>query len=787
MADKIYGTVEPSIQGGEGYFTFSLDGLSTAKQMEKLIDLTEDLVKRIVGKDAESLKQQKAQTAAIEDSTDAIQSETEARKDSETEWRKSTQFISNIFHGRFGLAIDESSKGLTAFAGVVGFAYGKLENYGNSLGEGLKRGVAGSTFDLAIAAKSAGVSIATFTKALGESGGGFASLGNNATDGAMQFGSLVKSVRLATADVGNLGMNLDEMAVFTAQQTKTAIQQGFKGKAAQDVVIRNSRELGKELDVLASRTGKSVMELAQAAMKLSQDPIVANFVRSMRGGTKEVSASIQSFGASMNALFGEMGDKIGQDALQSAISGLPMVITDTGKNMLLAGTGIYEEIERQAKLAKAGNKITEQDQERLRDMVMKTVKSREQELAVLAQIPGAAGDSARQLLKMADQAEFYNSEEGKLERRRTDAAKQFNAELRSLQASLQELLIPFLKGLNSINWASVFQVISFIPRKIGEVMDFISGMIKMLPEGLVTALGDFGAVISTFGGAILGVGVLLGLVAVGAKLFNGALGIMGKGLSVLGVTTLPTYISKYAVVNKALDSFTASLMRASTAAKTGAGGFDRPGRSPGTTGGTKGKPNEPNKGTTATTNTPAPGSLSDWQKGSTASSQKPPAELSRKDKLYNMGRSAGSVIGKGGAVGIAGVITDQIAGALGGDTLSGKLMDTLSTGLMGAGTGMMMGNPYAAIGLGLGGLATGAYKNFFSDSATPISSEVTSQASAGDNPVLRAQLASVEQQKKQNDLMQESINEQAISNRLAAMGLGKDDDLARRVSAISFQ
>lgn len=782
MAEKITGTVEPSIQGGEGYFTFSLDGLSTAKQMEKLIGLTEDLVKRIVGKDAESLKEQKAQTAAINDNIAAIESETDARKVSDEQWRKSTQFINNIFHGRFGLALDDSSKGLTAFAGVVGFAYGKLENYGNALGEGLKRGVAGSTFDLAIAAKSAGVSIATFTKALGESGGGFASLGNNATDGAMQFGSLVKSVRLATADVGNLGMNLDEMAVFTAQQTKTAIQQGFKGKAAQDVVIRNSRELGKELDVLASRTGKSVMELAQAAMKLSQDPIVSNFVRSMRSGNKEVSAAIQSFGASMNALFGEMGDKMGQDALQSAISGLPMVITDTGKNMLLAGTGIYEELERQAKLAKAGNKITEQDQEKLRDMVMRTVKTREQEFAAYAQIPGAAGDSARALLKMADQAEFYNSEEGKLERKRADAAKQFNAELRSLQASLQELLIPFLKGLNSINWASVFQVISFIPRKIGEVMDFISGMIKMLPEGLVTALGDFGSVISKFGGAILGIGVLLGMVAVGAKLLNGALGIMGKGLSVLGVTTLPAYISKYAGVNKALDSFTAALLRAGTAAKTGGiGGAEIPGpgekkKKPRYKPGPDGKPvliSEPAKTTTIS----EPASKTEI-KGA--------PELSRKEKFYNVGKAAGSVLGKGGALGIASVITDQIADALGRDTVAGKLADTASSALLGAGTGFMFG-PKAALGMGVAGLATGAYKNFFSDSATPIAGDVTSQAAAGDNPVLAAQLAQIEQQKKQNDLMLESISEQAIANRLASMGLGKDDDLARRISAISFQ
>jgi len=808
MADRISGTVEPSIQGGEGYFTFSLDGLSTAKQMEKLIGLTEDLVKRIVGKDAESLKEQKAQTAAINASTDAIESETDARKDSEKEWINSTRFIKNIFHGQFGLALDESSKGLTAFAGIVGFAYGKLENYGKDLGEGLKRGVAGSTFDLAIASKSAGVSVTTFTKALGESGGAFASLGSGATDGAKQFGGLVKSVRLATADVGNLGMGLDEMAIFTAQQTKTAVQQGFKGKSAQDAVIRNSRELGKELDVLASRTGKSVMEMAQAAMKLSQDPIVANFVRSMKSGNREVSGAIQSFGASMNALFGEMGDKIGQDALQSAISGLPMVITDTGKNMLLAGTGIYEEIERQAQLAKAGNKITEQDQEKLRDMVMRTVKSREQELAAYAQIPGVVGDSARQLLKMADAASTYNSEENIRDRKRADSAKQFNAELRSLQASLQEMAIPLLKAINMIDWASVFQVISFIPRKIAEVMDFFGAIVKSLPEPLVTVFSAVGSVLSTFGSVILGVGVLLGMVAVGVKLFNGGIGILGKGLSVLGVTTLPTYITKYAIVNKALDSFTAALLKAASTAKNdGFGGFDRPQRNRGRRTGQGPNPADIPASQRKADGKDFPSKLPENAKGGNTSGKGPnpadipayqrkttgkdfPSKLPENAKggsiangLYGMAKIGGKLSIAGMATGLA---ADVTADMLGRETFWGKVADTVSTAAALGGTGAMTGNPWLAAGGAALGLGTGLYKNFYSDSASSMSGEITSQAASGDNPVLAAQLASIEQQKKQNDLMLESINEQAIANRIATMGLSKDDDLARRISAISF-
>jgi hypothetical protein len=788
----VTGTVEPSIQGGEGYFTFSLDGISTSKQMERLITLTEDMVKKVVGNDAESLKQQKEQTKAIEDSTDAIESETEARKDSTAEWRKSTQFVNNIFHGRFGLALDDSSKGLAAFAGTVGFLYAKLENYGNSLGEGLKRGVAGSTFDLAIAAKSAGVSIATFTKALGESGGGFASLGDNATDGAKQFGGLVKNVRRATADVGNLGMNLDEMAVFTAQQTKTAIQQGFKGKAAQDVVIRNSRELGKELDVLASRTGKSVLELAQAAMKLSQDPIVANFVRSMRGGGREVSASIQSFAASMRGLFGEEGDKLAQDALQSAISGLPLAITDTGKNMVLAGSGIYEELERQARKARSQEKITEQDQERLRDLVMKEVKGREQELAVLAQIPGAAGDSARALLKMADQAEFYNSEEGKRDRRRADSAKQFNAELRTLQASLQEMLIPLLKAINTIDWAAVFQVISYIPRKIGEAMDFLSGIIKSLPEPLVDVFSIVGSGLSTFGGLILGAGVLLGLLAVGAKLVSGALGLLGKGLGVLGVTTLPTYISKYAIVNKALDSFTAALMRAGAAAKIdGTGGVDRPQRN------RRGKntPGSTPAGTSAGKNTSGPNPADIPAAQRKASGQDFPSKLPENAKGGTASASSiSSKLSKGiGISAVAAIASDVASDMLGRDTFWGKIADTVGTTAAFAGTGAAVGSlglgfgaiP-GAIGGGLAGFGTSMYKNFFSDSAGSMSSDITSQAAEGDNPVLKAQLASIEQQKKTNDQMAELINEQATANRLASMGLGKDDDLARRVSNLSL-
>ena len=912
----ITGTVEPSQHGAEGYFTFSLDGMSTSKQMEKLIALTSELVKKTVGEDAESLKQLKEQTkavevntAALEDSADAITSEKDKRKKLDQEIGKSTLFISRIFHGNFGTALDDSSKGLAVFATSIGFAYAKLENYGNSLGEGLKRGIAGSTFDLAIAAKSAGVKIETFTKALSESGGGFASLGVNATDGAMQFGNLVKNVRLATAPVGNLGMNLDELSMFTAQQTKTAVLQGFKGKAAQDVVIKNSRSLGKELDVLASRTGKSVLELAQAAMKLSQDSVVTNFVRNMGGGNKQVSASIQSFAASMTGLFGDMGDKISTDAIQSAISGLPLAITETGQNVFIAGTGLYQEIERQAKLAKDGVKITEQDQEKMRDLVMQTSKVREKELAVLSQIPGAAGDSARQLLKMANAASTYNDADKVADRKRADAAKRFNTELRSLQASLQELLIPFLKAINMIDFASVFRVISFIPRKIADIMDFFGNMIKSLPEGLVDVLSFIGSGLSGVIGTIIGVGVLLGGIAIGAKLLQSALGLMGQGLNVLGFKTLPLYASKYTIVNNALDSFIASLLQAATALKTGiningdspidlpekskrrqpppkpksaAEAVNRDGslntkrqerldkvargreelaktntppsaakarvtqlttpQTASTILGPDGKPfvtpatppiiatpqtaSADTKGKVSTILGPdgkpfvtpvTPPIIATPQTDSKPPVPKPPVtppiiatpqtDSKRQERLDKVAKgrveqqAKAQLIKKGlsiaksatGAAGLVSLATDILTGILGEDTFLGKISDTISSVAFGASVGGMGGAMFGgigaipgAIGGGILGLSSGVHKNYFSDRSESMSGEITSKAAQGDNPVLTAQLAQMELQKKHNDLMLESINEQSMTNRLASMGLGKDDELARRISNINF-
>lgn len=498
-------------------FEFTLDGLASASQMDKLINAISKSMGGTgaggAGGAAEKLKRGRERleqfnesiSGATQASEDLAKAKAEEAKNSEKLNKEMYKFkgaLHSLGRGSLIGALESIGGAGANFALGLGTLVGSLTGYADKLTEGLQRGISGGIFDYAIAAKNAGVTIEQFGKAIAETGGGFASLGIGATDGAKQFGALVGSVRQATEGVGNMGMTNDQLAMFTAQQTKTAISQGFKGKLAQDVVIKNSRALGDELDTLANRTGKSVMELAAAAMKLSQDSIVANFVQTAKAGGAQVSKAVQQFAASLRGVLGEAGDTIASDALKSAFGNLPFQITQSGKNMIIASSAVYNEFERQAKIVKNGGEITAEDQERLRNTITREVEARGAELRYLANLEGAAGDGARQLLELSKQANFYNSAEGAKRREEDKTALAFNAQIRAFQANMQKLAIPFLTMINTIDWTAFMMVLSGFAKAVGWVLSIFTGLGEVLG-----AKNIVGSVI----GGLFGVGAVVGL------------------------------------------------------------------------------------------------------------------------------------------------------------------------------------------------------------------------------------------------------------------------------------
>lgn len=498
-------------------FAFSLNGAATQRQMERLIELTSILAKRVTNpkKDPE----QAAYIDALKTNTAQVNNNTAAAKASSKETLNfqdallNLSTVTNIARGNLASAFGGINKPAAAMAAAMGGMVGQLFDYSGQLGQAMQRGVSGGIMDFAIAAKTGGLTLGQFSKALDESGGSFAMLGNGATDGAKQFGSLVSEVRYATASVGNLGLSNEQLATLTAQQVKVAVAQGFKGRSANAQVIENTKVFSEELDNLANRTGRSVLELAAAAQKLALDPVVSNFVATARSGGKAVSQAINSYAASLEGLFGKSGEQLRTDALQNALAGLPLTMTEAGKNLQLASASVYGELQNQANRAAAGQSVTEEDTKRLRELVLREVDARRTELTYMAQIKGTAGDAAKQLLGLAAEARQYNTAEGAKRRKEDEAAKAFVASTNQLRANLQQLAIPILNLLNGVNWTLLTNVLRGFTATLELLMTPFSILGKILSD---TGLG------SVVGG-LLGIATVVSMVSAGFALFKNSL------------------------------------------------------------------------------------------------------------------------------------------------------------------------------------------------------------------------------------------------------------------------
>jgi hypothetical protein len=460
-SQKGYGRIQ-----GDSSFEFSLDGLASYSQLKKLISLTESMAKTMGADTAGPTKEEKEEVDLLKDknrqTSKSIDLEEEKYKSSQELDRKFRDLTktTEFFKGNLASAGYGYTTSMTLLTTGVGTIVGALSGYADQLQLGLQRGISGGIMDFAIAAKTGGVSLGAFSKALEESGGGFASLGVGATEGAKNFGALIGSVRGATASVGNLGLSNEQLAMFTAQQVKVATAQGFKGRVAQEVVINNSRALAKELDTLANQTGKSVLEMTQAAIKLAQDPLVSSFVRDIKTGGADVAKSLNSYAANFSALFGKEGDKIARDTLGPALAGLPMIINDTGKNMALASQSTYNEMNRLALKAKSGEQMTDEDRQRLSDTIKQEMKTRGSEIRMMSELGGPLGDSAKQFLSLAQEVEYYNSAAGEQRRKEDKAAQEFNTAMNQFKANIMALSIPFLKLINGIPWDTFIKTLT---------------------------------------------------------------------------------------------------------------------------------------------------------------------------------------------------------------------------------------------------------------------------------------------------------------------------------------
>ena len=529
----------PTIQGNYpdgSVFKFSLDGVSTHTQMERLIKLTASMAKKFNKNDPD----ERERIDLLEKGNKLHKEYNKQYKETNKDFDKfqdsleSASAVTSLFKGHLLSSIRAFDTPMAKLAAGMGGMVAGLMNYADDLRPALQRGIAGGVLDFAVSAKSAGLSLTDFNKALAATGGTFTMLGDGATGGSRAFSRLINDVRSATASVGNLGMNNEQLAEFTAQQLKVSVQQGLKGKQAQDAVVRTTKTLGKEFDNLADRTGKTIQEMADAATKLISDPTISSFLASLGSGADKASAAMQAVGANMTAMFGKTGEKFANEAAQAAASGLPLAFNKMGQQMAGFAPSLYNEVERQMQRAAAGYMPTEEDRQKMRQAALDAEQTQGESLRAMAALGGEAGEAARQVLAMAQEARGYNSDANKEKRAREKAAQDFNAEVNKLSANLNQLAVPFIQLLNGINWTMMFQVLNGFATTVKFLLKPLEWLGNLLgSSGVGTVIGGF-----------------LGLVTVGTLLISG-FGMLGKAVTAL-ITVINGAMAKIGLAGASL-------------------------------------------------------------------------------------------------------------------------------------------------------------------------------------------------------------------------------------------
>lgn len=152
-------------------FDFTLDGLASAAQMERLIKaisasmggsgsggVADAAAKLKRGRERlEKFNESISETTkATEDLTKASKAESDRLKKAKVEAEKFTGALKQLSKGKVETALEIIGSAPAKMALGIGALVGSLTGYADKITDGLQRGISGGIFDYAIAAKTAG-------------------------------------------------------------------------------------------------------------------------------------------------------------------------------------------------------------------------------------------------------------------------------------------------------------------------------------------------------------------------------------------------------------------------------------------------------------------------------------------------------------------------------------------------------------------------------------------------------------------------------------------------------
>jgi hypothetical protein len=244
----------------------------------------------------------------------------------------------------------------TAFAAVASATTRAADSFNQVTASGASFG--GSVNNMARSASQAGMTLDNFAGLIAKNGEGMLAFGTTTGEGAARFARLSREVRATGSDLFALGFSTKDINEGLGTFGKQIRMQGLQRGMTDRELIEGSQQYLKEMDKLAKITGETRKEKEAEREQLLAD---AQFQASMAGMQKDV-----------------------RDSFLNTVQALPKGMQDFTKDILATGTATQEENQKllaqmpqtgalitqfHAKMQR-GEKITAQEQERLRNLMM---------------------------------------------------------------------------------------------------------------------------------------------------------------------------------------------------------------------------------------------------------------------------------------------------------------------------------------------------------------------------------------------------------------------------------
>ena len=245
----------------------------------------------------------------------------------------------------------------TAFAAVASATTRAADSFNQVTASGASFG--GSVNNMARSASQAGMTLDNFAGLIAENGEGMLAFGTTTGEGAARFARLSKEVRDTGSDLFALGFSTKDINEGLGTFGKQIRMQGLQRGMTDRELIEGSQSYLKEMDKLAKITGETRKEKEAEREQLLAD---AQFQASMAGLQKDV-----------------------RDSFLGTVQAMPKGMQDFTKDILATGTATQEENQKilaqmpqtaslltdfHSKMQR-GEKITAEEQDRLRNLMMK--------------------------------------------------------------------------------------------------------------------------------------------------------------------------------------------------------------------------------------------------------------------------------------------------------------------------------------------------------------------------------------------------------------------------------